>query len=80
MVTIVKGKEKIVCTRETYEEQYKNLGYREASENEKEAVVETASSFEEKQTKNDEEDEKEKLSTKYGLKSKKSATTKKEEK
>lgn len=80
MITIVKGNEKIICTRGTYEEQYKDLGYRVASENKKEATKEVASSFE-KDIKevNDEDKEKEELSSKYGLKSKKSATTSKKE-
>lgn len=80
MITIVKGNEKIICTRGTYEEQYKDLGYRVASENKKEATIEVASSFE-KDIKevNDEDKEKDELSTKYGLKSKKSTTTSKKE-
>lgn len=84
MVTIVKGNQKIVCTKGTFEEQYKQLGYRLASEDKKEATKEVASSFEEKEelsTKiDDNEEEKEELSTKYGLKSKKSTTSKKEDK
>lgn len=82
MVTIVKGNQKIVCTKGTFEEQYRPLGYRLASENKKEATDKVASSFEEKEelkTKiDDNEEEKEELSTKYGLKSKKSATKKEE--
>jgi hypothetical protein len=44
MITIVDktGKDKIVCTKGTFEEQYKVLGYRIAS-NEKEATKEVAS-------------------------------------
>ena len=70
MVTIVKGNEKIICTKGTFEEQYRPLGYRLASENKKEATKKVASSFEEK----------EELSAKYGLKSKKSTANKKEDK
>lgn len=33
MITIIKGNEKIVCTKGTFEEQYKSLGYQIASEN-----------------------------------------------
>ena len=82
MITIVKGDNKIICTRDTYEEQYKDLGYRVASEKEKEATKEVASSFEkiEKEA-NDDEVENDELTSKYGLKSsKKSTTSKKEEK
>lgn len=82
MITIEKGKEKIVCTRDTYEEQYKHLGYRLASKDEKEATDKVASSFEkvEKEA-NDDEAENDELTSKYGLKSsKKSTTSKKEEK
>ena len=42
MVTIVKGNDKIVCTKGTFEEQYKILGYQIASE-EKEATEKVAS-------------------------------------
>lgn len=81
MVTIVKGNQKIVCTKGTFEEQYKQLGYRLASEDKKEATKEVASSFEKKEDKTDDIDsEKEELSTKYGLKSKKSTTSKKGDK
>jgi hypothetical protein len=81
MITIVKGNEKIICTRGTYEEQYKHLGYRLASKDEKEATNKVASSFEkvEKEA-NDDEAENDELTSKYGLKSKKSTTSKKEEK
>ena len=78
MITIVKGNDKIVCSYDTYDTQYRNLGYRLASDEKKEAEKQTASSFEEKVEKLEkEEDEKEKLSEKYGLK-KKSTTAKKE--
>ena len=81
MITIVKGNEKIVCTQGTYEEQYKQLGYLPASEINKEATNKVASSLKEKKIVEDEEDnkEQEKLSTKYGLKTKKSTTTSKKE-
>lgn len=81
MVTIVKGNQKIVCTKGTFEEQYKQLGYRLASKDEKEATEKVASSFEkvEKEA-NDDEAENDELTSKYGLKSKKSTTSKKEEK
>jgi hypothetical protein len=82
MVTIVKGNEKIICTRGTYEEQYKHLGYRLASKDEKEATNKVASSFEKSEKEaNDDEAENDELTSKYGLKSsKKSTTSKKEEK
>lgn len=77
MITIVKGNDKIVCSYDTYDTQYKNLGYRLASDDKKEAEKQTASSFEKKVEKLEkEEDEEKKLSEKYGLKRK--STTKKE--
>lgn len=71
MITIVKGNEKIICSKKTYEEQYKQLGYLPASEIKKEATKIVASSF-----KSEEDIEKEKISEKYGIKKK---TTKKGE-
>lgn len=81
MITIVKGNEKLVCTACQYEDQYKQLGYLPASEINKEATTKVASSLKENKNIEDEEDnkEQEKLSTKYGLKSKKSTTTSKKE-
>lgn len=65
MITIVKGNDKIVCTKGTFEEQYKILGYHIASE-EKEATKKVASNVnkEEKEIEQDEE----KITEKYGLK------------
>ena len=76
MVTIVKGKEKIVCTKGLFEEQYKNLGYQIASEK-KEATKKVASILKEENqektlkdiTKKTEEENK--INEKYGLKTKK---------
>ena len=77
MVTIVKGKEKIVCTKGLFEEQYKNLGYQIASEK-KEATKTVASILKEEEnqektlkdiSKKSEEDSK--INEKYGLKPKK---------
>ena len=64
MITIVDktGKDKIVCTKGTFEEQYKILGYRIASEK-KEATKEVASI--DKQEKEVEKTEEEKISEKY---------------
>ena len=77
MITIVKGNEKIVCTKGIFEEQYKSLGYQIASKN-KEATNKVASSVlkeeannEEKTLKDLQEEEiksEEKISEKYGLK------------
>lgn len=64
MITIVKGNEKIICTRATYEEQFKKLGYLPASENKKEATKKVASSLKE------EKNEEEKISEKYGVRKK----------
>lgn len=75
MITIVKGNEKIICSKKTYEEQYKQLGYLPASEIKKEATKKVASFL--KSEEDIEEDiEKEKISEKYGIKKK---TTKKGE-
>lgn len=80
MITIVKGNEKIVCTKGTYEDQYKQLGYLPASETKQEVTNKVTSSLKTKKVvESEEDDEESKLSTKYGLKTKKS-TTKKEEK
>lgn len=76
MVTIVKGKEKIICTKGTFEEQYKHLGYQIASEK-KEATNKVASILkEENQEKTlkdiePKEEEKQKLNKKYGIETKK---------
>jgi hypothetical protein len=69
MITIVDktGKDKIVCTKGTFEEQYKVLGYRIASK-EKEATKEVASidKQDKKIEKTDvEKTEEEKISEKY---------------
>ena len=85
MITIIKGKEKIVCTYGTFQEQYKQLGYQIAS-NKEEATPNVASFIEEKdnqkveENKKDEELENEKIMEKYGLNKKtktKTKTTKK---
>ena len=60
MITIVKGTDKIVCTKGTFEEQYKCLGYQIASEK-KEATKKVASIV------NEEKGNKE-IKEKYGLK------------
>lgn len=53
MITIVKGNDKIVCTKGTFEEQYKILGYQIASE--KKEAAEKVASFENKEEENKEE-------------------------
>lgn len=69
MITIVKRNDKIVCTKNTFEEQYKILGYQIASE-EKEATEKVAS-FENKEEKNKEEEKavkfEEELTEKYQI-------------
>jgi hypothetical protein len=67
MITIVdkEGKNKIVCTKGTFEEQYKILGYRIASEKE-EATKKVASIVKKEEIKQDNEEEK--INEKYGLK------------
>lgn len=68
MITIVKGNDKIVCTKGTFEEQYKILGYQIASE--KKEATEKVASIVNKEEKNNELDKKEeeKINEKYGLK------------
>ena len=71
MITIVKGNDKIVCTKGTFEEQYKILGYQIASK-EKEATGKVASFVnkeEKKQEKVEQDNEEEEIKEKYGLKS-----------
>ena len=58
MITIKRGTDKIVCTKRTFEEQYKILGYQIASE-EKEATEKVAS-FDKEEDKKKEEIEIEK--------------------
>lgn len=77
MITIVKGSSKLVVTNGAYEEQYKKLGYRKASEN-KGATKKVAPLFEKKKEENQVENpllknkEEEDLSEKFGLKTSKS--------
>ena len=72
MITIAKGKEQIICSRGTYEDQYKQLGYLPISEINKEVTRKVASTIKEK-----DEKEEDKITAKYGLKRK--STNKKEE-
>ena len=73
MITIVSkdGKNKIVCTKGTFEEQYKILGYQIASK-EKEATKEVASLVNKEEVKEikekTEQNEDEEITEKYGLK------------
>lgn len=68
MITIVKGNDKIVCTKGTFEEQYKILGYQIASEK-KEATEKVASIVNKEEKKEElETKEEEKINEKYGLK------------
>lgn len=82
MITIVKGNSKLLVTKGTFEDQYKNLGYHIAS-NKEEATKKVASIINKEAEKennqektledikeNDKEEEN-KLNEKYGLKSKK---------
>lgn len=82
MITIVdkNGENKIICTKGTFEDVYKRLGYRLASKDEKEATNKVASILKIEKEANEDEAEKDELTSKYGLKSKKSTTSKKEEK
>lgn len=64
MITVFRGNENIICTKNTYEEQLKHLGYQIASE--KKEAKETLASFDKKEEKN-EDVEYEKISEKYKL-------------
>ncbi len=69
MITIVKGTDKIVCTKGTFEEQYKILGYQIASE--KKEATEKVASFENKEEDTKKADEavnfEEELTEKYQI-------------
>lgn len=69
MITIVKGNNEIVCTKGTFEEQYKILGYQIASE--KKEATEKVASFENKEEENKEEEKavnfEEELTEKYQI-------------
>lgn len=74
MITIKKGEHKLICTAKTYEEQFKPLGYRIASDK-KEAAKKVASSLDNQEDKVKEEKE---LTEKYKLTTtKKTKTSKK---
>lgn len=64
MITVFRGNENIICTRNTYEEQLKHLGYQIASE--KKEAKENLASLDKKEEKN-EDVEYEKISEKYKL-------------
>lgn len=72
MITIVKGKSKLLVSKGTFEEQYKALGYQIAS-NDKGATDEVAPIVKEKEIEDKQEkvEEQEKISQKYGFKTKK---------
>lgn len=76
MITIEKGKEKIVCSKNTFEEQYKPLGYQLASDV-KEATKQVASLKEEAEKIVEEKTDEEKASEKYGLTTEKKNVSKK---
>lgn len=86
MITIVKGKEKIVCSYKTYDEQFRQLGYVPVPEEKKEVakVTEKVLKPEVKveaepktETVEKEVTEEEKIGSKYGVKRR--TTTKKED-
>ena len=78
MITIVKGSSKLVVTKGAFEEQFKTLGYRIASED-KGAAKEVAPLLKEKEEKEENQDNKEEesLSEKFGLKDRKGSISKK---
>jgi len=84
MVTIVKGNDKIICTQKTFEDQFKVLGYCLASENKKGATEKVDPVFDKqepaKQESTEDEKSKEEIISKYGIKSHKGKSTKKEAK
>ena len=68
MITIIKGDSKLIVSQQTFEEQYKNLGYQIASDK-KEAAKEVASVSikEEKKEEKKEDNEEKKINEKYGF-------------
>jgi len=78
MITVRKGNDEIVCTKDTYEDQYKRLGYQIVSNIKKEAIDEIASLNKEKivedsqkemqEEKEQEQIENQKIVAKYGFK------------
>jgi len=79
MITIVKGSSKLIVTKGTFEEQYKQLGYQIASDK-KEATKKVASFEKEEKEGNQEKtlkdiseetQEDDKINEKYGFKTKK---------
>lgn len=78
MITVFKGDQKIICTKSTYEEQLKHLGYQIASKKE-EAIEEIASFKQEENIKkeNKQDDEYEKISEKYKIDKKTTSKKKK---
>lgn len=72
MITIEKGNSKLIVSRQQFETQFKSLGYQIAS-NKVGATKKVAPSFieEDKKDIKEQEEEKEKLNKKYGLKSSK---------
>ena len=73
MITIQKGEHKLVCSEQTYENQFKSLGYQIASEK-KEATKKVVSSLDNQEKNNKEDNE---LTEKYGLTTKRTRTSKK---
>lgn len=86
MITIVKGKEKIVCSYKTYDEQFKQLGYVPVSD-EKKTNTKVAEKISKEEIKEEAKEvivepkkevtEEEKIGTKYGVR--KRTTSKKED-
>ena len=78
MITIRKGNDEIVCTKDTYEYQYKELGYQIVSSIKEEAIDKIASLNKEKiaedsqkemqEEKEQEQIENQKIIAKYGFK------------
>lgn len=69
MITIIKGDSKLIVSQQTFEEQYKNLGYQIASDK-KEAAKEVASASikeEKKEEEKKEDNEEKKINEKYGF-------------
>ena len=78
MITIFKGNHKVVCSKQVYENQFKELGYQIASNN-KEATDKVASLKKQEEDNQEEKQELEnqQLEMKYGFNTSKKLNTKK---
>lgn len=80
MITIIKGKDKIICSYKTYDEQFRQLGYVPVSNGEKanEKTIKKETAKEVVIEPKKEASEEEKIGSKYGVK-RRTTSVKKEE-